>query len=161
MKRVGGVAAVVAAGAMALAGCSGSGADEAEAGTSASAMSSATPLGEVGSIDELKDAAVAAGMECGTWVQTNAMTLAAESGECRNPKGDYVLSTYISEAIRDDAVRNYKDFTLDSREVFEEQGTGDSVLPEEETLLVGPNWMIAPQAADSLQEELGGRLVTF
>jgi hypothetical protein len=156
MKRVGGVAAVAAAVTL-LAGCGGGDTTN----PSAPVTSSQATLGEVDSVVDLKDAAMAAGMSCPFWDQTNAMTLAAESGECTTGSGSYVLSTYISESSRDDAVQRFKDFSLGIRKTLEEKEDVDPALTQEETLLVGPNWVINSNTAASLQVTLGGKIVRF
>lgn len=155
MKRVGGVAAVVAA--IGLAGCSSGDTTK----PSTPVTSSQATLGEVDSVVELKDAAMAAGLPCPFWEQTNAVTLAAESGECTTGSGSYVLSTYISESSRDDAVQRFKDFSLGIRKTLEGKEDVDPTLTDEETLLVGPNWVINSNTAASLQVTLGGKIVRF
>lgn len=104
---------------------------------------------------------MAAGMSCVSWNQHNAMTLAAESGECSTGSGGYVLSTYVSQSSRDDAVQRFKEFSLGLRDSLEDDEDVNPSLTDEETLLVGPNWIINSNAAESLQVKLGGKLVTF
>lgn len=89
------------------------------------------------------------------------MKYAAESGECTTGSGTYVLSTYVSASTRDQAVQGYKDITLEVREMLEGDEDVDPTLLDEEQLLVGPNWMIAGNVAESLQGGLGGQLVRF
>lgn len=95
-----------------------------------------------GSVVELRDAAVAAGLECPNWRQSNKVTAAAESGTCSSST---VLSTYLSERDKREVVANHKQF--------------NDMLDDDDPVLVGPNWIInSPQAAE-LQQLLGGTVV--
>ena len=96
-------------------------------------------------VDELKKAAVTAGLKCDDWSQDNAVSLSGESGVCN---AETVLSTYV---------------TMKDLESQREQGrlandqakaAGEEVVP----LLVGPNWIIISPDAPKLAEKLGGTL---
>lgn len=152
MKRVGGVAAVVAAVGV-LVGCGGG--DTTEPSVPAT---SSQALGEVGTVAELKDAAVAAGYACPNWRQDNVVKLAAESGRCSDSD---VFSTYLSESTRDELVQALKDMTKDTREMLADDEDVDPTLLDEEVLLVGPNWVINSSEAVSLQGKLGGQIVRY
>lgn len=151
MKRVGGVAAIAAVGIFVLTGCGDGGSD-------AQAVASSTELGSVGTVAELKDAAVAAGYACPSWVQDNVVTLAAESGRCTDSD---VFTTYLSESSREEAVQTLKGMAKDTREMFADDDDVDSTLLDEEVLLVGPNWIINSDDAPSLQPTLGGQVVRY
>lgn len=97
--------------------------------------------GTFGSIDNLVDAFVAAGGDCAGWNQTNVITLAAESGDCDD---NTVLSTYASQADKDEVIANHK-------ALMEMIGGG--------TLLVGGNWILNDKNAGDYQEKLGGTIV--
>lgn len=153
MKRFGGVAVVVSVVCL-LAGC---GRDSGGAAASPASVSPST-LGEVGTLAELKDAAVAAGYACPNWQQDNVVAKASESGRCSDSD---VFSTYLSEAVRDDVVQSLKDMSRDTREMLEDGEDVDPALLEEDVLLVGPNWVINAEDAASLQEELGGQVVRY
>ena len=151
MKRVGGLVAIAAAGLVVVAGCG-------DGGTDAQASPSATELGSVGTVAELKDAAVAAGYACPSWVQDNVVKLAAESGRCSDSD---VFTTYLSESSRDESVQIHKAMAKETREMFADDEDADPALTDEEVLLVGPNWIINSDDAASLQPELGGQVVRY
>lgn len=93
-------------------------------------------------VDELRADFESAGGKCGEWDQTNAVTLAAQSGDCSRST---VLSIYSSEGDRDEVVSNLK-------------GIVDE-LGGEVHLLVGPNWIINTTDPESYVEALGGVVV--
>lgn len=133
----------------AMAGCSAPtvpAAAPAAATSSSSTSQSPTPtpapswLGEVESLTELRDAAVAAGYACPSWDHTNVIEKASESGSCSDSD---VFSTYASEADRDEVVGFLQ--ANDSPDL---------------ALLVGPNWIINGDGAPALEAKLGGTTVT-
>ena len=124
---------VVAAATLVLAGCDG-GTEPAEP----TAASSPTPLGDVGTVLELKDAAVAAGYECPSWTQDDRVAAAAQSGTCSDAD---VFTVWTNEEAKQAMIGLLKSL-------------GDA------SLLVGPNWVINGEDAPALQEELGGTVVT-
>jgi hypothetical protein len=93
---------------------------------------------EYGSIDDLRDAYIAAGGDCDAWEQTNVVTLSAESGDCAN--GDGVLMTFTSEENRDEAVDGLTEFA-------------DMIGSN---LLVGPNWVINAADVREVRDGMGG-----
>ena len=101
-----------------------------------------------GSVEELHQAAVAAGSPCPRWTQTTVVTLAAESGHC---SGTDLFATY---ATPEDQQRQ-----LDSM-----KGT-DQLLVEKHidpgVTLVGANWTITGPAVavQQLRSRLGGTIV--
>lgn len=139
----------MAAGVVLLAGCGGD--EPAE-------PSSPTTLGSVGTVAELKDAAIAAGYACPSWTQDNVVTLAAESGRCSDSD---VFTTYLSESTREEAVQNHKEMAKDTREMLADDENVDPSLTDEEVLLVGPNWIINSSEAADLQGDLGGQIVRY
>lgn len=149
MKRLRGVVGIAAAG-IVLAGCG-------DAGSETQATATPSELGSVGTVAELKNAAVAAGYACPSWEQDNVVTLAAESGHCTDSD---VFTTYLSESAREEAVRGLKQMAKDTRELFEGEDV-DPALTDEEVLLVGPNWIINSIEAPELQDELGGQVVRY
>lgn len=91
------------------------------------------------SVTQLRDAAVAAGYDCPSWVQTDMLVFAAETGNCTDRDtfltfdGDNDANMMIDRR-RDDGFRTH--------------------------LLVGPNWIInTSNDLDALQAGLGGRIV--
>ncbi len=115
-----------------LAGCSAS--------PSAPETSAASYPATFRSVEELRDAFVAAGGDCPAWQQTNQIPLAAESGTCSDSN---VLSIYSSTADRDELVRGYK-----------------SIATSDSAILVGENWVINDKSVRDLDPALGGTLVT-
>ena len=77
---------------------------------------------EYKTVVELRDAVVYLGFPCPEWDERNQVTLAAGSGVCSTSS---VLSVYLSDASKDEAIQNLKSFN-DSKG----------------TLIVGPNWII-------------------
>lgn len=131
-----------------LAGC---GSTETESETQEPApteASSTAPSGpaEYGSVEDLRDAAVAVGFECPKWKQTNAVTLAAESGTCSS---DSVLTTYASEA----------DLQAQLDQEKENATLMTDVGLSTEPILVGPNWLVKSPDAPDLREGLGGVVI--
>lgn len=94
-------------------------------------------------VEGLKEAYVDAGGACDDWSQTNAVEIAAQSGECGDST---VLSVYLSP----EAVERRIEATKAS--MFAEI-MGD--------WLVGENWIVHADDATDLQDELGGRIVSF
>ncbi len=104
----------------------------------------ATPAadgGSYGSVEDLRDAYVAAGGDCDGWSQDNQVTLAAESGVCDS---NTVLSTYTSQDAKEEIVATVK-------------AVGDVIGGY--SLLVGVNWIINSPDAKDAREVLGGTLV--
>lgn len=94
-------------------------------------------------VDDLKHAFVDAGGECNGWIQDNKVLNSQQSGSC----GDFaVLSVYLSQ----EAVERRVEETKNS--IFGTVG-GD--------WLVGENWIINDKDPARLQEQLGGRVVSF
>ncbi|WP_432888596.1 hypothetical protein ACQPYH_08035 [Kribbella sp. CA-245084] len=91
----------------------------------------------------LKDAAVAAGLPCSTWVQDNMVQSAAESGNCAE---DTVLSTYAT----DDDLQT----AIDTLRALDELMTEQKLKPDPR--LIGPNWIINGPMADRFAVQLGG-----
>ncbi|EKA62261.1 hypothetical protein B277_03008 [Janibacter hoylei PVAS-1] len=143
--------AIATAGVAVLAGCGGD-------GGSTDAVAASTELGSVGTVSELKDAAIAAGYACPSWVQDNVVKLAAESGRCSDSD---VFTTYLSESSRDESVQIHKAMAKETREMFADDEDADPALTDEEVLLVGPNWIINSDDAASLQADLGGQVVRY
>jgi hypothetical protein len=134
-----------------LAGCSSSpeaASAEVQPTTAPASTTMASPsptlvdLGEVGTVSDLRDAAVAAGYACPSWEQDNVVAAAAESGHCSD--GD-VFSVYTSESARDEVVSFMK-------------GMATKEIPL--SLLVGPNWIINSEDASALESALGGVVVS-
>lgn len=124
-----------------LAGCSGA-TDAAKPPATSSTMkapASSTPAPVVAqsysTVVELKDAAIAAGLPCPRWRQTNVVTLAAESGTCSS---DSVLSTYATSAALQRSLDAFLSFPIKS------------------VILVGPNWIINAEQAPTLAAAMGG-----
>lgn len=97
--------------------------------------------GTYGSVGALKDVAVAAGMECPAWDESNHVTLALGSGTCSE---DSVLAIYLNEASVAEQLDVWKQF-------------GDIVEME---VLVGANWTLNASSSDAedLQKVLGGSI---
>lgn len=97
--------------------------------------------GTYGSVGELKDVAVEAGMECAFWDESNHVTLALGSGTCSD---DSVLAIYLNEMDVAEQIDVWKQF-------------GDMVEME---VLVGANWTINPSNsnAEDLQKVMGGSI---
>ncbi len=125
-----------------LAACGSSGEPAADRTASASPSPTVTPDARYATVEELKDAAVAAGYECAQWTQTDAVQLASSSGSCSD---DDLFSVYAGSGERDDQ-RESDAALLEGLEEF----------PPPE--LVGENWIIRTPEADRLQAALGGEL---
>lgn len=134
MKRPTLATAVLAIPAMILlSGCGG-----AESGPPASSGAS-LEIGKAASVEEVRDAFVAAGGEC-DWERTDRITVAAESGDC---SGRTVISIYATEQDLDDAVSTLRGNT-----------------PMKLNLLVGDNWIINSPEAEGMDDVLGGEWIT-
>ncbi|MDX3006755.1 hypothetical protein PWY87_34125 [Kribbella solani] len=94
-------------------------------------------------VEALKDAALAAGLSCPSWVQDNVVQAAAESGTCSD---DTVLSTYATDADLQFALENLQGMN----EMMKEKNV--PVGPQ----LIGANWIINAPGADGLASKLGG-----
>jgi hypothetical protein len=146
MRRLG--ACLVTACGLALIGCSGGGPPTSVTTTTrsaphtfASSPAPTTPSASAPavaqtytSVIELRDAAVAAGLPCPHWQQSDVILDASESGDC---SGNAVISTYATAARLDRAVERVTSFP------------GGVVL-------VGPNWIINAPQAPKLAKVLGG-----
>lgn len=147
--------AILVAAALALSGCGSSMPSAPAAGTSTSAPTptptptvSAPPTsgGTYATVVALKNAYVKAGGECPDFVQTNRVTLAAESAECST---NSVISTYVSSSDISQLIQNVKKLNA------EVKSTGGN------SWLVGENWVINSPTAAKMQEKLGGKVVSF
>ncbi|MFB9309333.1 hypothetical protein BJY17_001205 [Agromyces hippuratus] len=98
------------------------------------------PVATYSTVDELREAFVAAGGECPEWVQGDQVTLAAQSGSCSD---DTVLSIYTGATDRDEVVGNLK-----------------TLLSDDLSLLVGENWIINVPEPELYVDKLGGTVVT-
>ena len=143
MGKRGIAAALMAVGSVVLAGCGGAAAEPAPAETTAPPASG----GSYGSIEELKDAFVAAGGECADFIQSNQVKLAAEAGSCST---NSVISTYLSSSDISKLIQNNKD-------LYEELGSSLERSP----WLVGENWVINAPEVVEVREHLGGTLVSW
>lgn len=110
---------------------------------------SPTPVESFDTVEELKDAAVAAGYECPAWEQDDELTLATESGHCSDSD---VFSIYDA-----DSIQKGKDQELANKEMLMASGI------ESTSSVAGKNWIINPGSESSavlLQSKLGGELIT-
>jgi hypothetical protein len=96
-----------------------------------------------GTVEELKEAAVAAGYLCKRWVQDDKVQLAAESGHC---SGADVFATFASQGELQAQLE-----TRQLNEMFAEADVEDDTLT-----LVGPNWPINGHQSVEVQAMLGG-----
>ena len=131
---------------VALAGCGDGASSEGDALASAPESSKAAspmPDARYGTVEALKEAAVAAGYDCRRWRQDDAVTLAAQSGTC---SGDSVFATFSSEGDLQRQIETYRE--------LDELGEELDIKPDPR--LVGPNWVINVPEAASLQPALGG-----
>lgn len=143
--------ATLVAAALALSGC---GSSMASAPVGATSTSASTPTvttppvsgGTYSTVVALKNAYVKAGGECPDFVQTNRVTLAAESAECST---NSVISTYVSSSDISQLIQNVKKLNA------EVKTTGGN------SWLVGENWVINSPTAAKMQEKLGGKVVSF
>ena len=93
--------------------------------------------GSYGTIEELRDAAEKAGLECPDWDLHNKATYAASSASCSNSIG---LATYTSDSQLDKQLEAWK-------------VVGEMIVLER---LVGENWTIDTDDPEALQKKLGG-----
>jgi len=128
-----------------LVGCS-AGSDE--PANSQKPTESSTPAGPrtFSGVVDLRDAAVEAGYVCPHWQQSNAITLAAESGDCSD---ESVLSTYAS----DGDLQQQLDIDKEMADLLTDSGI------ETTPSLVGPNWILKDPRAADLRDSLGGVVV--
>lgn len=144
MKRGGGVVAAWAVGLVLMSGCS-EGATEQQSSTPMSSVSTAAPSpstgvvkdARYGTVAELKDAAVLAGLPCPDYVQNDVVKNAAESAWCSTKS---VLTTYATDEALAATVRDFQDD------------------PGSNPWLVGPNWIINAPETPELQPIMGGVL---
>ena len=117
--------------------------------TSCSAGSSVTstptpttqPIGKASTIDEVRDAFIAAGGVC-NWTQDDRVTVATASGVCSDST---VIMLLDDRSDREKMVSNLQSLKLADRDL---------------TLLVGENWVINSPSAEDMQAELGGEWVS-
>lgn len=145
-----------------VAGCSSSGGGETSAPSTASAVVETNPVPTsppptptptqalknqtYGAVTDLRDAAIAAGYACDSWVEDDKVTNAAESGNCSD---NDVFCVYASESSRDAQISQ----TRANNETLISAGIDPSIV------LFGPNWSInlsTKRAADLLRLGLGG-----
>ena len=141
-------AAPIVAAALLTTACGAPAADQAaQTPTTPTTTTTATPpTGQTyGTLTDLRDAATAAGHPCPTWVQDNAVTLAAESGHCDDSD---VLATYATQAQLDEAIA-----TMKAMNAAITDPNARAVL------LVGPNWTINSADAPALQPKMGGTIL--
>ncbi|NQU36396.1 MAG: hypothetical protein HQ526_02220 [Actinobacteria bacterium] len=96
-----------------------------------------------GSVVELKDAAVLAGLPCPKFQISNQVADAAQSATCSDAA---VLSTFATDADLQSALARFRSFT----DLMTETGADSN------SLLVGPNWTINAPEAKALQPVMGG-----
>ncbi|MGN8131750.1 hypothetical protein [Paenarthrobacter sp. 22069] len=140
---------VLLVGSLALSGCSSSKpAVTAESTTTATPTVTAPPAngGSYSTVSALKAAYVKAGGACPDFIQTNKITLAAESAECSS---NTVISTYLSSSDISQLIQNVKKLNADLK-----SSGGNSWL-------VGENWVINSPTTAEVQGKLGGKLVSF
>lgn len=143
------VSVVLVAGALAIAGCGNStSAAPTTAASTPTPTVSAPPAGggTYSTVTALKNAYVKAGGACPDFVQTNKVTLAAESAECSK---DTVISTYVSSSDISQLIQNVKKLNAELK------STGGN------SWLVGENWVINSPKASGMQGKLGGKVVSF
>ena len=141
--------AALLAGAVALTGCSASGAAVSAPVTPTARQTATVPPADGGTystVVALKAAYVKAGGDCSDFKQTNKITLAAESADCSS---NTVISTYLSSTDISQLIQNVKKLNADLK-----SSGGNSWL-------VGENWVINSPVTAKIQEKLGGRLVSF
>lgn len=144
-----GVTTVVLLGAIALSGCAGSGVAATDTLQPTPTQTvSAPPVdgGTYATVTALKAAYVKAGGACPDFKQTNRITLAAESAECST---NTVISTYVSSSDISELIQTVKKLNADLKT------TGGN------SWLVGENWVINSPTSASVQEKLGGKIVSF
>jgi len=91
---------------------------------------------------ELRKAYVAAGGECPSWDENDAITAAAQSGTCSD---EIVLSTYSSDADTRAAISTLKSL-------------GAGMI--DATYLEGKNWIVNAPDAAKVRKKMGGTLVS-
>ena len=107
-----------------------------------------------GSVEELRDAAIAAGLEeCSEW--TRADNSGPEQiGFCGEVKFGEVDNIGLGTFSTDAAMKQFMDNT-----------EGICSIPSETEpcppMLVGPNWIISAPQSEELQPELGGEVLDF
>jgi hypothetical protein len=122
-----------------LTSCAGSAASEQAGAATATSTKSAPPAngGSYGTITQLRDAAVEAGESCPSWDEKNNVTLASSSATCSDK---VVMAIYASSTSQDKQLAVWKEF-------------GSMVKM---SVLVGENWTLSSDKAESLQKKLGG-----
>lgn len=95
--------------------------------------------GRYGSVADLNEALVKAGVECPNWDEHNGQTLASSSGKCDTKT---VLAIFASDAKKEQPLEQFKLM-------------GEIV---QINLLVGENWTVNTPGAEELQEKLGGTI---
>lgn len=93
--------------------------------------------GSYGTIEELREAAEKAGLECPDWDLHNKATYAASSASCGDSAG---LATYTSDSQLDKQLEAWKMI-------------GEMIVLER---LVGENWTIDTSDPEALQKKMGG-----
>lgn len=141
MKTVHAAAAALGAAVILVSGCAP---DTPSPAATTPTVSSPTPSpsytkdARYGSVVELRDALIAAGYKCPSWLQDDRIKLAAESGQCSDAD---VLSTYATQADLDEYVDGWRSLGL-----------------EDNPIVVGPNWVLnlPEEAIPQVRERLGG-----
>lgn len=118
---------------LALTGCS------APASPASTKTEAAKPKATYSTVAELKKAFENAGGDCSAWEQTDAVKVAAQSGDCTRQT---VLSVYVSATSRDQVVTFAKTSGVAAH------------------LLVGENWIINTPNPEEYVKKLGGTVVT-
>ncbi len=128
---------------MVLGACSSD--ESADDASSPTSVATSDPAGATyGTVEELKDAAVAAGLKCSTWTLNDPGPNVAGVGECDEMES--ILAIYLSDDAKQDTV----DALVKSCEMA--AGAGLPCPP----LLVGPDWIINSPQSVELQPALGG-----
>lgn len=127
---------------LAFTACGGDGEKSADKKTQTSAPASPSPSmnASYGTLEDLRDAAVAAGYACPSWEADNAVEKAAESGHCS--VGD-VFATFATPGDLQAQLEMTRDFA-------------NEFDMDPEPTLVGPNWTINTADPEALQKALGG-----
>ena len=104
-----------------------------------------------GSVEELRDAAIAAGLECSEWTKADSSG-PQQVGWCGEVKEQSVDNIALGTFSTDAAMKQFMDNT-----------EGICSIPSETEpcppMLVGPNWIISASQAEELQPELGGEVL--
>ena len=90
-------------------------------------------------LEQLRDAFVAAGGECGSWEEIDPGEADARGGRCDDTT---VLAVYANKAELDDAVERSINLATSTH------------------LLVGENWMLNTPEPQRFVDALGGRVIT-